>query len=94
MALASFGRASLAQLAHATGVPPYRVKWMMYGRAPYYAPELALVPLGLASEVGVGRGRVFEITTRGLRKARSVAAARVRLHMRANLDRKLEDGVA
>ena len=90
LVLSSLGEASLAQLAHAAGIPPHRAKCILFGRLPGWSPERALVPCGLAREVPTPRGRKFEVTTEGRRLARSITAARARGHMRDRVARKAE----
>ena len=75
LAISSLGEAYLNQLAKHTGLSATRVRWLLYGRPPYYREDLSLVGLGLVREVNGARGRSFAITPRGRRKARSVAAA-------------------
>lgn len=77
--LASLGEAYVGQLARMLRIPHSRVLALLHG-APTrgYAVELSLVALELAREKPTPRGRAYEITSKGLRKARSVAAARGR----------------
>lgn len=88
MMLASLGEAYLGQLARAVGVEPKRVRAVMFGAGEDYRAELSLVALGLASVRDEPNGRVYRITPRGLRKARSLAkrarAGRDRLEYRAD----------
>lgn len=86
--LSSLGESHSNRLAVALGVPASRVKWMMLGKRPHYAPELSLVTLGLAVELATSRGRVYQITALGRRKARSIVAARVRSREREALLRR------
>lgn len=74
----SLSEGYIGQVAKLLGLRPHVVKWALYGRAPYYAPELSLIALGLVRERSSGRGRAFEITPLGRRKARSIVAARNR----------------
>lgn len=71
--LNSMGEAYAGQLSRSLGIPSHRVRWMMHGRMPYYSPRLALIPLGLAEETFDGHGRVYAITPKGRRQARSLA---------------------
>lgn len=73
MLLASMREAYAGQLARALGVHSSRIRWMLHGRLPYYQPSLGLCALGLVEETNDGRGRLYVITRRGERKARSLA---------------------
>lgn len=73
LTLASVGSGYVGQLARMTGVPAHRVRGCLLGDEPYYRVGHSLVPLGLAREVATENGRHYEITTRGLRFARSFA---------------------
>ena len=72
--LSSLSEAYPSQLARACGLTPTRLAWVLHGRAPYYRPELSLFALGLARERRTPTGRVYEITTKGRKKARSLTA--------------------
>lgn len=72
--LCSLSEAYPRQLARAIGVDSTRLKWIMYGRPPFYDPDLSLVPLGLAEEVRTDVGRKFVITEKGRRKARQLTS--------------------
>lgn len=72
----SLGEGYPRQLARALGVDPTRVRWMLHGKPPYYSVELSLLAQGLVEEVKTNSGRVYAITTRGRRKARSIARRR------------------
>lgn len=72
--LSSLGEAYLGQLARLLGAPPHRVKALLHGRPPSYSEDLSLVELGLARERWTAQGRAYEITPKGRRKARSLAA--------------------
>lgn len=75
--LASLGEAYVGQLSRMLRIPPARVLALLHGDPERgYAAELALVALGLAQEKPTPRGRAYEITSKGRRKARSIAAAR------------------
>lgn len=74
--LASLGECYLGQLARVSGVDRSRIAWILHGRMPYYKPELSLVPLGLAEVEMTSTGRVYRITRRGLRHARSLTSRR------------------
>lgn len=76
--LSSMGEAFPAQLADALGVSTWALHGLMHGRLPYYSVDLALVPAGLAVVRWGPGGRHYAITTRGRRKARSLAAGRAR----------------
>lgn len=76
--LASLGEAYVGQLARAMQLQPNRVRWLLHGRAPYYSVGESLVGLGYAAEARAGRGRVYRVTSSGLRKARSMSAAWLR----------------
>ena len=79
--LSSLGEAYVGQLARGLGISHARVLALLEGDPEAgYARELALVELGLAQprRTPAKRGRAYEITTKGRRKARSVAAARAR----------------
>lgn len=77
--LSSLTEAYPRQLARAVGVDSQRLRWMMEGHLPEYSPSLSLFALGLAKEeVREGR-RLYVITTKGRRKARSIAARMARL---------------
>jgi len=78
MMLNSLGEAYLSQLADAVGVQPTRLRWVMHGHLPAYDPELSLVPIGFVEESRDGRYRLYRITARGRRKARSLAKRRRR----------------
>ena len=87
LSLSSLGEASVGQLARHTGIPWTRVKWILFGHPPSYSRELSLVGVGMAA-VKPGRGVGVEITSRGRRKARSVArrwarAAQLRVALRS-----------
>lgn len=89
--LASLGEAYVGQLARAVGAGRKRVLGALVGREPDYRPELGLVALGLAEAVQTANGRVFRITRRGMRKARSLtargrASKAERLALRAPVD--------
>ena len=71
--LNSVGEAYLGLLSHMLGVEPKRVRGVLLGDLPHYAPDLALVTIGLVSAHDTPRGRLFRITKDGRRKARSVA---------------------
>lgn len=76
MLLSSLGEAYVGQLARALRIPPRRVAALLEGAPEQgYSVDLSLVRLGLAvRRPTVGRGRAYEITTKGRRKARSMAA--------------------
>lgn len=74
----SLGEAYLHQLSRITGIRPQRVLAMIYGKPPSYSIDLGLRTLGLVEDIPTRRGRAWRITTRGRRKCRSWAAARVR----------------
>lgn len=77
--LSSLGEAYPRQLAKATGLDSTRLQWALHGHAPQYKPELSLASLGLVRERMTPAGRVYECTSKGRRKARSLTArARVR----------------
>lgn len=77
--LASLGEAYVGQLARALRLPHGRIMALLHGRPPGYAVELSLVELGLARQKPtVPRGRAYEITAKGRRKARSIAAAKAK----------------
>src|SRR5687768_9082101 len=76
--LSSVGEGYLSQLAALLELSPRVVRWSLHGREPYYAVDLSLIQLGLASVRESHRGRVYEITPLGRRKARSIVAARNR----------------
>lgn len=88
MMLASMGEAYQGQLVRATGLQPKRVKATLHGAGEDYRAELSLVATGMAEVVATPNGRVYRITSRGLRKARSLAkrarAGRDRLEYRAD----------
>lgn len=86
LALASLGEAYAGQLARMTGIAHFRVKACLVGAPPDYRVELALVHLGLARVVDTDHGRYYAITSKGLRKARSITAARARRRGRHTLD--------
>ena len=91
LTLSSLGEGTLGQLSHATGIPPYRVKCILYGKLPAWSPERALIPCGLAREVATThRGRKFEVTNEGRRLARSITSARAHGHMRDRMMRKAD----
>lgn len=85
MLLSSLGEAYVGQLARMLRIPPNRVLALLEGDpAQGYSVDLALVSLGLAAaKATVGRGRAYEITTKGRRKARSMAAGVARRTARA-----------
>lgn len=70
--LSSLGEAYPAQLARAVGLPQHKLGWVMEGREPYYSTRFSVVGQGLARVVESSSGRVYQITTRGRRKARSL----------------------
>ena len=74
----SMGEMYLGQAARMLGIQPHRVRALLYGDGKAYSHELALVTLGLVREKQTGRGRAWEITALGRRKARSLAAAEAR----------------
>lgn len=76
--LSSVGEAHPGQLARLCSISINRLKWIMFGHHPAYAPELSLISLQLAELVFTPHGRVYRITERGRRKARSVMASVVR----------------
>ena len=78
--LASLGEAYVGQLARMLRLPHRRVRALLEGDEKQgYSPELALVPLGLAvQKPTVGKGRAYEITAKGRRKARSMTAGAAR----------------
>ena len=76
--LSSLGEAHPGHLARACGVSVNRLKWIMEGHWPEYAPDLTLVALDLATLVLTPHGRVYRVTERGRRKARSVTSSWVR----------------
>lgn len=69
---ASLGECYASQLARAIGVDVQRLRWAIFGRMPAYSDTLSLVALGLVEVAQTPHGRVFRITPRGLRKARSL----------------------
>lgn len=73
MMLASMGEAYVGQLARAAALQPTRVKAVLHGDGRGYKVSLSLVEMGLAERVQTPNGRVYRITSRGLRKARSLA---------------------
>lgn len=75
--LSSLGEAYVGQLARGLGIRPDRTKQLLVG-GKAYAHDLSLVGLGLARERLTSRGRAFEITAKGRRKARSMLASRQR----------------
>jgi len=83
--LSSLGEAYVSQLARMLRIPPSRVLALLEGNpALGYSNDLAIVTLGLAvAKPTVARGRAFEITTKGRRKARSMAAGFARRGARA-----------
>lgn len=71
--LSSLGQAYPRQLAQAVGIDCSRLKSVMAGRPPGYSREDALTTVGLAEARVDGTGRVYyAITSRGMRKARSL----------------------
>lgn len=76
--MASLGEAHVGQLARMLGIPHRRVLALLHGAPPAYRRELGLVALGLVEPKPTSTGRAYKITTRGLRKARSMTAARAR----------------
>lgn len=77
--LSSLGEAYPRQLAKAAGLDSTRLRWVLHGHAPHYKPELSLAALGLVRERATDAGRVYECTSKGRRKARSLTArARVK----------------
>lgn len=72
--ISSLGEAYLGQIARALRLPPGRVLWALHGHAPDYRPELSLIAVGLVEERVTEQGRVFVITSRGRRKARSLTS--------------------
>jgi len=77
--LSSLSEAYAGQLARATGVGRDHVRMVLHGAPPRYREELALIPLGLVVVDDTANGRLYRITSRGRRKARSWAARRRRL---------------
>lgn len=79
--LASLGEAYVGQLGRMMRLPHSRVMWLLEGNPERgYSRELALVALELAREkvTPAKRGRAFEITPKGRRKARSITSAKAR----------------
>ena len=76
--LSSVGEAHPGQLARLCAISTNRLKWVVEGHFPEYAPELSLISLCLAELVATPHGRVYRITERGRRKARSVMSSAVR----------------
>lgn len=92
--LSSLGEAYLGQLSRMLRIPPKRVAALLYGDPERgYCKELALIELGLAREKATFRGRAFEITDKGRRKARSIAAARSPREPRERSVREATTGV-
>lgn len=84
--LSSLSEAYVGQLGRIMELPHARVLALLEGDPDRgYSAELSLVRLGLAVEKPtiVKRGRVYEITAKGRRKARSMTAGRVRRAVRA-----------
>jgi len=75
--LSSLGEAYVGQLARMLRIPHGRVVALLEGDPDQgYSVGLALVPLGLARRKDtLARGRAYEITTKGRRKARSVTSS-------------------
>lgn len=79
--IASMGEVYVGQAGRILHQPHSRIMAMLVGSPGRgYSESLSLVRLGLVQERvdAQARGRVFEITSRGRRKARSLAAARAR----------------
>lgn len=85
--LSSLSEAYPNQLARGLNVSASRVRAVMHGRLPGYRPELSLIRLGLAQEILTPNGRVYAITNRGRRKARSLTSEKRRGANRAKLFR-------
>lgn len=78
MTIASLGEAYVGQIAQLCNMREEVVRMVLHGRLPSYSPELSLIALRLVEERATRHGRVYVITSRGIRKARSVSAGRVR----------------
>lgn len=78
--LASLGEAYVGQLSRMLRIPHSRVVALLEGNpAMGYSIELSLLELGLAQrKLTLARGRAYEVTTKGLRKARSMSASAAR----------------
>lgn len=84
--LSSLSEAYPNQLARACGISASRLYAIMHGRLPGYRPELGLVTLRLAQEILTPNGRIYAITARGRRKARSLTSTK---RSRTGLERAL-----
>lgn len=73
MSLNAVGETYLGHLARMTGIERNRVRYILHGRLPYYRLDLSLVAQGLVEPVLTATGRIYRITTKGRRKARSLA---------------------
>lgn len=77
--LASLTESTPTALAKACGIDATRLKWIMFGKWPYYAEETAPIPMGLAVLLETTSGRkIYRITPRGMKKARQLTARVVR----------------
>lgn len=72
--LSSLGEAYPRRLARACALDATRLSWILHGHLPQYRPELSLVALGLVRKRTGANGTVYEITTKGRKKARSLRA--------------------
>jgi predicted transcriptional regulator with HTH domain len=83
LAVSSLTEAYTGQLARMLGLTPTRVKWIMHGHPPQYSVDLSPMGLGWVEEARDDRGgRIYRITPKGRRKARSIVAHKARQAMR------------
>lgn len=77
--LASLTEATPTALAKACGIDATRLKWIMFGKWPYYSTDTAPIPMGLAVlDETNARRKIYRITARRRKKARQLTARSVR----------------
>lgn len=79
-------------LAKAASVDHTQLMGILYGAPPKYSEKRALVVLRLVAEIWGPNGRAFEITERGRRKARQIAARGVRQEVRRRAVKRIYEG--
>lgn len=82
LAVASLSVSYAGPLAEAAGVSRRQLFGILLGDLPRYSVALSLVRLGLVRAVETPLGCVYEVTSRGRRKARQLAAREVRVAVR------------